>query len=330
MKICSAPFRVSFLGGGTDFKSWYERHGCTVISCSIDRYCYVSIRKLLPFFKHNFRVSWSKIEEVNHIEQITHPSISACLKYTEVDDGLEIHTDGDLPARSGLGSSSTFTVAMLKACHNLNEQSVDSLRLAKDAIYIEQELLKEAVGVQDQIQASYGGFNIIKINKVGDFTVFNISKHNKLVREIEHKMLLVYSGIQRISSRVHTEINLRQTISGAKKDDYLREISDISNNAADKLFNDDLTFRDFCDLMGKSWEAKNSLLEGSSNTKELRNILEKGKSAGALCGKVMGGGGGGFLVFFVESDKKEEFMNNMQPYITIDPSISNHGAKSLV
>jgi D-glycero-alpha-D-manno-heptose-7-phosphate kinase len=174
MRISRAPFRVSLFGGGTDFKSWYSLHGATIIAFSIDRYCYVSLRSLLPFYGNKYRIAWSSIETPMSIDEIKHPSIRKCLLFKGLTDGLEIHTDGDLPARSGLGSSSSFTVAFLHACNAFSSTNASVNALAREAIYVEQEILSESVGIQDQIQACYGGFNVMKINQDGKYSIFSL------------------------------------------------------------------------------------------------------------------------------------------------------------
>ena len=211
MKISRAPFRVSFFGGGTDFKEWYSERTSTIVSMSIDKYCYVTMRELLPFYGNKYRVSWSRIENTNDIGEITHPSIRECLKYKNIREGIEIHTDGDLPARSGLGSSSSFTVALLHSCNKLLGLSLNKKLIAQEAIHVEQNLLEETVGLQDQIQCCYGGFNIIRIGKDGEFNVINLSKDNRIIQEIERSLVLVYSNIQRISS-IEQENAINSTI----------------------------------------------------------------------------------------------------------------------
>ena len=168
MIITRCPYRVSFFGGGTDFPSWYKEKGCRIISSSIDAFCYITIRRLLPFYGNNYRISWSEIEEVNKIEKIKHPAIKGALDYLNIKGGLEIHTDGDLPARSGLGSSSSFSAALIMALSTLKGEELSIKALTNNTIFFEQEILKENVGIQDQIQTCCGGFNLLSINKKGN------------------------------------------------------------------------------------------------------------------------------------------------------------------
>ena len=163
MIITRCPYRVSFFGGGTDFPSWYREKGCNIVTSSIDAYCYITIRKLLPFYGNEYRISWSKIEEVKDIKKIEHPAIKVALEFFKIKNGLEIHTDGDLPARSGLGSSSAFSSALILALSALKGKYLSTRELTDKTIYFEQEILKENVGIQDQIQTCCGGFNLLSI-----------------------------------------------------------------------------------------------------------------------------------------------------------------------
>ena len=202
MIITSCPFRVSFFGGGTDFKSWYSQHGSNIISCSIDAYCYVTIRKLLPFYGNKYRISWSNIEESNKIESLKHPAIRAALKHLNIQSGLEVHTDGDLPARSGLGSSSSFSAALLLALHELNGENISLKKLTQETINFEQEILKENVGVQDQIQTCNGGFNLTSITKEGNYRILRLDIASSLVQNISNNMMLLFTGNTRNSSAI--------------------------------------------------------------------------------------------------------------------------------
>lgn len=330
MKISRAPFRVSFFGGGTDFKEWYSENTSTIVSVSIDKYCYVTMRELLPFYGNKYRVSWSKIENANDIEYITHPSIRECLRYKNIREGVEIHTDGDLPARSGLGSSSSFTVALLHACNRLKNEEFTKQQMALEAIHVEQELLKETVGLQDQIQTCYGGFNIIKIAQSGEYNIINLSKDNKIIREIEASLVLVYSNVQRISS-------LEQKHNKSVKGDHVErrkqstdQIHEISNYCARLFLEDKMDIKRFCECVNESWQAKQNTLSDTKNNRRLINLYKRGIEAGAWAGKCLGAGGGGFLAFLVNSEIQTEFKKKMDPYICIKPCISERGVHSIL
>ena len=197
MNIVRVPFRVSLFGGGTDFKEFYLKKNATIISFTIDRYCYITLRELLPYYKAKYRLSWAKLEEAETIEQLTHPSVRACLNYFNVRDPLEIHTVGDLPARSGLGSSSAFTACLLSALHLYKGMTIDESKIAKQTIDIEQNVLKEKVGVQDQIQVCHGGFNITTIFADSNYSILSLNNSSKVVRSIGDSLMLVYlaSGV---------------------------------------------------------------------------------------------------------------------------------------
>ena len=195
MIITSCPYRVSFFGGGTDFPEWYSKYGSNIISCSIDAFCYVTIRKLLPFYGKNYRISWSRIEEVNNINSIKHPAIKGALNYLNIKNGLEIHTDGDLPARSGIGSSSSFSAALILALKASKGEKLKLRELTDMTILFEQKILKENVGIQDQIQTCNGGFNLLSINKMGSYRILKLDANDNLVKNISKKMMLLYNTV---------------------------------------------------------------------------------------------------------------------------------------
>ena len=202
MIITRTPFRISFFGGGTDYPKWYEEHGGVVLATTIDKYCYISCRYLPPFFEHKYRVVYSRIENVAHIDDIEHPAAKAVLQYMRCSRGLEIHHDGDLPARSGLGSSSSFTVGLLNALMALQGKYIASEDLARLAIHIEQDLIKENVGSQDQISAAFGGFNRIEFHRDGTFRVDPIILHQDRLSEFQDHLMLFFTGFSRIASEI--------------------------------------------------------------------------------------------------------------------------------
>ena len=202
MIISRTPFRISFFGGGTDYPGWFRQHGGAVLATTVNRYCYITCRFLPPFFEHKNRVVWSKIELVNGQHEVTHPIIREALAYLEIEEGIEIHHEGDLPARSGLGSSSAATVGILHALYALRGDMVSKSTLARDAIHLEQVLLKESVGVQDQIETAFGGLNRIDIAPDGNFQVRPIVVGETRIRDLERNLLLFYTGIARHASTV--------------------------------------------------------------------------------------------------------------------------------
>ena len=242
MIITRCPYRVSFFGGGTDFPEWYKKHSCNIVTCSIDAYCYITIRKLLPFYGNNYRVSWSEIEEVNEIQKIRHPAIRGALELFDIKSGLEIHTDGDLPARSGLGSSSAFSSALILALSHLQGAQITTRELTEKTIHFEQEILKENVGIQDQIQTCCGGFNLLSINKKGEYRILRLDIGSELVKSISSKIMLVYTGLVRNSSDIQKET---QKMNPIERNKCLKEIAKLSNEVTEKILQESLNFNKF-------------------------------------------------------------------------------------
>ena len=324
MIITNCPYRVSFFGGGTDFPNWYSKKGCNIISCSIDAFCYVTIRKLLPFYGNKYRVSWSEIEEVNNVNFIKHNAIKGALKYLDINSGLEIHTDGDLPARSGLGSSSAFSAALLLALKTLKVKKISINELTKKTIFFEQEILKENVGIQDQIQTCNGGFNLISINKRGEYRILRLDIYSSLVKNISSKMMLLFTGHKRISSDFQDK---SQNINTFLREKSLNEISKISNLVTCKILNEDLNFNQFSDFLQESWSQKLNLFPDSSNKDMIIEIYKKARKAGAISGKLLGAGGGGFFLFFVDEELQDKFKKRMKGYTIVKHQITDSPCK---
>jgi D-glycero-alpha-D-manno-heptose-7-phosphate kinase len=200
--ITRTPFRISFFGGGTDYPQYYREHGGAVLATSIDKYCYITCRKLPPFFRHKHRIVYSKIEEASKNSEIIHPSVREVLNYMSISNGLEIHHDGDLPARSGLGSSSSFTVGMLHALYAMQGKMITKEKLASDAIHVEQKMIEENVGSQDQISAAFGGFNKIVFHKNNLFEVTPVLLNAEKLQELESHLMLFFTGFSRIASEI--------------------------------------------------------------------------------------------------------------------------------
>ena len=294
MIISRTPYRISFFGGGSDYSAWYEKHGGAVLSTAINHYCFITVRHLPPFFPEKSRIVWSKIEAVADNNDIEHPSVRACLYELGVDNGIEIHHSGDLPARSGLGSSSSFTVGLLNALHALDADNICNEDLAVQAIRIERDVLKENVGVQDQIAAAYGGFNHIEIDRDGIFNVHRI-KTNR-TRELESHLLLFFTGFSRTASEIAAE-QIKVTSSGSK-DVELHRMREMVDQAEDILLsNSDIL--NFGYLLHESWMLKRSLT-ASISPQFVDDIYDRGRKAGAIGGKLLGAGGGGFILFFAE------------------------------
>ena len=292
MIISRTPFRISFFGGGTDYAPWYREHGGSILTCTFNRYCYISARYLPPFFEKRSRIVWSRIELIDRPEEIQHPAVRAGLQFLDIREGIEIHHDGDLPARTGLGSSSAFTVGLLHALYAMKGNMVSKARLAADAIHLEQDLLQEAVGIQDQIQVAYGGINVIKIRTDGEFELSPVILTHERRRTIRSHMMLFFTGISRFAS----EIARSQIRAIPAKQSEMRAIAGFVDEALDVLVSD-RDLRDFGRMLHESWELKRSLCSAVSNDRVDR-IYAAARTAGAAGGKLLGAGGGGFMLLF--------------------------------
>jgi D-glycero-alpha-D-manno-heptose-7-phosphate kinase len=293
MIISRTPFRISFFGGGTDYPAWYRMHGGEVLSATINKYCYLSCRYLPPFFDHRFRVVWSMSENCQEIEEIQHPVVRAVLQYMEVDCGLEIHHDSDLPARSGIGSSSAFTVGLVHAMYSLRGRMVSKEQLARESIYIEQEVLKEVVGSQDQVSAAYGGLNHISFPRSGEISVRPVTLAAERVCELNAHLMLFYTGIKRTASDM-----AKSYVDGIdQKKRQLRILKDMVQESLSILASGQ-NINGFGELLHEGWMAKRGLSSKVSNP-EVDALYEEAVSAGAIGGKLTGAGGGGFLLLFV-------------------------------
>lgn len=297
MIISRTPYRISFFGGGTDYPSWYLKHGGQVLSTTIDKYLYITCRYLPPFFEHRLRLVYSKIEMCQHSSELDHPSAREVLNFLGIEKGLEIHYDGDLPGRSGLGSSSSFTVGLLNALYNYRSQLVSPERLATESIHIEQDLIKETVGSQDQTNAAYGGFNRIHFGINGEITVDPVIADVERTQTLNGNLMLFYTGIVRSAEKVAK--SYVEDIGSKEK--QLGRIHDMVDRALDILKDGDLD--DFGRLLNEAWQEKRSLSKLVSNS-QVDEIYASALSTGALGGKLSGAGGGGFLMLYVPAEKQ--------------------------
>jgi D-glycero-alpha-D-manno-heptose-7-phosphate kinase len=299
MIISRTPFRISFFGGGTDYPAWYREHGGAVLAAAIDKYCYLTVRYLPPFFEHRYRVVYSKIENCLNLDEITHPAVREVLRFARVDRGVEIHHDGDLPARSGMGSSSAFVVGLLNAVYALYGQIPTKHQLALEGIHIEQDLLQEMVGSQDQVIAAYGGFNHIAFLPNGEIAVRPITITRDRMKELEAHLMLFYTGVKRTASNVAgsfvPNLNIRRR--------QLRLLQEMVEESISILTNrEDII--GFGELLDEAWEAKRSLSDLVSSP-ELDEYYAAARTAGAVGGKLTGAGGGGFMLLFVPPDRQQ-------------------------
>jgi D-glycero-alpha-D-manno-heptose-7-phosphate kinase len=293
MVISRTPFRISFFGGGTDYPNWYRHHGGCVLAATIDKYCYLSLRYLPPFFEHRFRVVYSKIELCQAVDQIAHPAVRAILQYLRLDRGVEVHHDGDLPGRSGMGSSSAFTVGLLHAVYALMGQMVGKHRLAQESIHLEQEVLRETVGSQDQVSAAYGGVNQISFLTNGDVSVRPVTLPKERLWELNSQLMLFYTGIKRTASQIASSFVKDLDV----RSPQLNELKQMAVRGCDLLNgNQDLTV--FGKMLHEAWQMKRSLSQQVTNS-QVDDLYRDALAAGAVGGKLLGAGGGGFLLLFV-------------------------------
>jgi len=325
MIITRTPLRISFFGGGTDYPIWYREHGGAVLSTTIDKYCYLNCRWLPPFFEYHSRVLYSQAENVAENSAIRHPSVRACLQYLGIDEGIEIHHIADLPARTGLGTSSAFTVGLLLGLYALKNQMRDKNTLAADAIYVEQELLKEAVGAQDQVSAAYGGLNRIDFHANGTMEVKRILADQRRLAELEQHLALYFTGFSRIASDVAQE----QIKATPNRERELRAMLQMVGEAEAILTNSNRSLDEFGKLLNEGWQIKKTLTQRISTT-TIDEIYEAGLKAGALGGKLLGAGGGGFMLFFVPPERREALRAALKNLLCVPFSFSNRGSDVVV
>jgi D-glycero-alpha-D-manno-heptose-7-phosphate kinase len=322
MIISRTPFRISFFGGGTDYPGWFRQHGGSVIGSTINKYCYISVRRLPPFFTHRSRIVYSQVELVRDVSEIQHPAVRGVLTDRALTEGLEIHHDADLPARAGLGSSSSFVVGLLNALDALNCRRSGKRELARGAIRIEQDVLKENVGSQDQVWAAYGGFNRINFFKDGSFSVDSIIMPTERRQELINSVMLFFTGFSRFASDIARE----QIENMDSRQRELRTMRSMVDRAYDVLLDPSVPLREFGELLHESWLLKRQLSNRIS-TPEIDEIYESGRAAGAVGGKLLGAGGGGFMVFLVEPGKRESVRERLSKLIEVSVDFENEGSK---
>ena len=321
MVISRTPYRISFFGGGTDYPAWYRENGGAVLATAIDKYCFITCRYLPPFFEHRLRVVYSKMEHCQSAAEIQHPVVRAVLQMLRVERGLEIHHDGDLPARSGMGSSSTFTVGFLHAMYALLGQMTARSQLAEDAIHVEQDLIGETVGAQDQILASFGGFNWIEFKRDGGFRVEPVTLPRERLDELNDSLMLFYTGLHRTASDVAATW-VADIAARSRQLTRLREMVDEGLNI--------LASRDrldgFGDLLAEAWRLKRSLSSAVSNT-QVDDIYAEARRGGARGGKLLGAGGGGFALFFVPPGCRQKVRERLRNLLWVPFRFDTSGSQ---
>lgn len=320
MLITRAPFRISFFGGGTDYYDYFSKYGGCVLSTTIDKYCYVTMRHLPSFFEYQNQFTYSKIERFNSVNDIEHPLVRAALKHIPVEK-IQIAYDADLPACSGIGSSSAFAVALLKGLYALEGKNPDKMTLAKEAIYLEREYLKEAGGVQDQLAAAFGGFNIISFDEKG-YRVEAAPVSEKVKEKLNRNLLLAFTGFTHYSGKiaVDQQKNISSSIS------QLHEMKALVNESTSLLKKGDTD--EFGRLLDHTWNLKRSLSKSITND-TIDAFYEQAKKHGALGGKLIGAGGGGFMLLYVP-EEKQEYLKSKLPELKYSPFQFENGGTTVL
>ena len=311
MILTRTPYRISFFGGGTDHPMWYEKNGGAVLSASIDKYCYISCRFLPPFFKYRHRIVYSKQESVNNIDEIDHPSVRECMRYVKQKHGLEIHHDGDIPSMSGLGSSSSFTVGLLHALYGLKGEIKNKRQLALDAIHVEQNLIKENVGSQDQTIAAFGGFNKIEFGGNQKITVNPITISNERLDYFQNHLLLFFTDFSRKASDVEAE----KLKNFKDKNKELHMMAAMVQDGID-ILKSNRSMDGFGKLLDQGWKLKRSLSPVVSTSK-IDAIYDAGLKAGAIGGKLLGAGGGGFMLLFAPPERHKRIKEKLKKFLNV-------------
>ena len=319
MVLTRTPYRISFFGGLSDYREWFKDHPGAVLSATINRYCYISARRLLPFHPHKTRAVWSKIEMVQDNSEIEHPAIRGCLEYLNMKDGLEIHHDGDLPGRSGMGSSASFTVGLLHAVHALKSEMISKRRLAIEAMEVDQDVVKEIVGSQDHVAAAFGGLNRIGFGgDRSDFIVKPIIVDKARFKMLRRHILLFYTGLSRHAS----EVAAKQVVKFDRNPALVGQMADLADEGEAILLSG--SFRDFGTLLHDAWQIKRHF--GASN-EAIDDLYEKALKAGAIGGKILGAGEGGMLMIFVEPELREGVRKAMPGLLEVPFEFETQGSQ---
>jgi len=322
--ISRTPLRISFFGGGTDYPEYYDRHGGAVLGTTIDKYTHVSISTPGDYFDHKIRIGYSKTELVKKLEEIEHPSVRECLKFKDYSGNLDIHIFSDLPARTGLGSSSSFTVGFLHALYALGGQTISKQRLAEEACHIEQDKICENVGSQDQFHAAYGGFNIIEFKR-NQIQIRPVVVANSKITLLQQHLMMFYTGLTRHASEILKE-QIERTRKG-DNDKYLCLMHEMVHEAEQYMTNEepDQMIRLLGDLLDKSWRFKKQL-SGKITSPSVDQAYETAKRAGAYGGKLCGAGSGGFLALLVPLEKQKAVREALHGMADIPVRFENAGS----
>ena len=322
MVISRTPFRMSFFGGGTDYPAWYLKEGGSVINATINKYCYITCRRFPPFFSVKHRVVWSHIENANSVGEILHPAVREGLKYLgfDSDEGLEIHHQGDLPARSGIGSSSSFSVGLIHALLGYKGKMVGKKELALKGIELEQKILRECVGCQDQLAVAYGGINRFNLFQNGDIQRHPVVMDEQKRSDLESRLMLFYLGTNRLGS----ELAARMVANMSTKSAVLHRMGEMVEEA-NRILQNGKSLDCFGELLHEAWTLKQSLAQGIT-TPEVQAAYETARAHGAIGGKLMGAGGTGFMYFYVPPERQEAVRQALKHFLHVPFNFEREGS----
>jgi len=325
MIMSRTPFRVSLFGGGTDYPGWYREHGGAVLGGAINKYCYITFRSLPPFFEHRHRIVYSRIELPQHVDEIQHPAVRCVLREYGIEEGVEIQHYGDLPARSGMGSSSSFTVGLINALRAHRGQISAAECLAREAIHIEQNVIREAVGSQDQIWAAYGGINMIRFSTDDRFDVIPVIMSAERRDELQSYMLLFFTRFSRIAETMAA----RQIENLQNRRSQLYGMHQMAEQAMAILQNPSHPIAEIGALLHESWRLKKELAD-CVTTGAVDEMYAAARNAGALGGKLLGAGGGGFMLIFAEPRNHQRIRQALHSLIEVSFELGSPGSRIVI
>lgn len=321
MLITRTPYRISFMGGGSDFPAFYQDHGGAVLSTTIDKYCYIAARWMPPYLGCRYSVLWSTLDRCQRREEIRHPSVRGCLQYLGIDEPFEVNHAGDLPARSGMGSSSAFTVGLLHALHALRGRFVSRGELADQAIEVEQKVLQEAVGIQDQIGCAHGGLNLVEIGRDGGYSVRPVLVDYQRMDSFKSHLMLFFTGIVRNSS----DVAAVQVANTRNKVDDLKRLTLMAHEGA-AILTDGGPVERFGELLHEGWTLKRGMSAVVSNA-VIDEAYEAARDVGAIGGKLLGAGGGGFLLIFARPSEQQKVRWALRHLTECEFRFERHGTQ---
>ena len=322
MVISRTPLRISFFGGGTDYPVWYEKNLGMTLSATINKYAYITVRELPPFFKYKHVIQYYLKEQVNSLDEIKHPVVREAAKLLNIKIGIEMVYNADLPSRSGLGSSSTFTVGFLNALYAIKNITISKRELALKAIKLEQKIIGESVGSQDQTIAAFGGFNLIEFNKLKTFQVRKIVISDERLKSLEQNLLLCFTGFSRTAEKI-AKTQIEVTKNKKKELDMMIE---LLKQAKEVLLNDKISMDHFGRLLNEQWAIKKSLTNNISNS-QIDEIYQAGIKSGAIGGKLLGAGGGGFMIFYAKKRFHKKIKESLKSKLFVPFRFENTGSQ---